>query len=260
MTEPLEQKVSTSSSGAGRSLSRALVFGVVGLIAAALAYVAISGIGYVFRLPPEIAALGIGAIPGQEDQNKIAAANRVIEYKHFALWLGAGGAILGALLCLAQSASRGGVASKRGLLAVVVGAVTGGVFGAIAGLLAVFMDVTLRNNLEPGLLGPTDTKIMMMHAMTWLILGAGIGLGCALASANGGRELVGTAIGAGFAGLLGGVLFPFLVSILDPLADPSLPMPQGMFGRALWIALPFVLIGLVVGRRQASVASPPAVA
>jgi hypothetical protein len=254
MTAQPQEPVSTPSNAAGgSSLGRALVFGVVGLIAAVLVTLAIKGIGDVFRLPKEIAALGIGGIPGAEDQAKIAAGNLVVKYKHFALWMGAGGAILGALLCLAQSLTRGRAESRSGLITGIVGAVIGGIFGSAAGLLAVYVDITLRNNPAPGTMSVSDTKIMMMHALTWLVLGIGIGLACALATRSR-RDIVGSVLGACFAGALGGVLFPFLVGIIDPIADPSLPMPEGTFGRVFWMALPFTLMGLVIGRRKTSAA------
>jgi hypothetical protein len=255
--QPEQQALTPSSTPGGPSLGRALAFGVVGLIAAGLATVAIKQIGDVFRLPKEIAALGMGAIPGAEDQAKIAAGNLVIKYKHFALWMGAGGAILGALLCLAQSLARGRAEPKSGIFGAVIGgiigAVVGGIFGAAAGPLAVYVDVTLRNNPEPGMMTVSDTKVMMMHALTWLVLGFGIGLACALATRSR-RDIAGSVLVACFAGALGGVLFPFLVGIIDPIADPTLPMPEGMFVRVLWMALPFTLIGLVIGRRKTSTA------
>jgi hypothetical protein len=135
-----------------------------------------------------------------------------------------------------------------------VGAVVGGLFGAMSGPLSVYVELTLRKNPEPGQLGISDTKIMLMHALTWAVLGIGIGLASAVAAAGKGRDIAANILSAGFAGMLGGVLFPFLVSMIDPLADPSLPLPEGTFGRIFWMALPFALMGLVIGRRKSSTA------
>ena len=68
--------------GRPSALARTLLFAVVGIVAGLLGVFAIHGIGEVFRLPKELAALGIGGIPGPEAQAKIVAGNAVLKYKH----------------------------------------------------------------------------------------------------------------------------------------------------------------------------------
>lgn len=250
--QPHEQGTTPSNAG-GPSFGRAILFGIVGVLAAVVTHFAIGRIGEVFRVPKEITALSVG-IPGAADQAKIAAANLDKQYKDYAVWFAAGGAILGVLICLAQVVTRGRSSVISLLVALVVGAVVGGLFGAMSGPLSVYVELTLRKNPEPGQIGISDTKIMLMHALTWAVFGVGIGLAAAVAAAGKGRDILGSVVSASFAGLLGGVLFPFLVSLIDPLADPSLPLPEGTFGRIFWMALPFALMGLVIGRRKSSAA------
>jgi hypothetical protein len=262
MTTPSEQPASPAPPAAtaqtaapaptsGQSLGRALILAVLGLVAAVVIHSAIAAMGQIFHLPPELAALGVGGPPGPEDQRRLGAANLVLRYKHFAVWMGLAGAIIGALYsgilaCLVRR-DRG----RAIPFSIVIGALVGGAVGATAGPLAVYVDEYLRNNLAVGQLVVPETKIMMMHAATWGVFGAGIGLATALAvSRKKGRDVPAATIGGAIAGVLGGVLFPFVTGAIAPLADVSLPIPEEPKIRVLWLALPLAIIGLVLGRKR----------
>jgi hypothetical protein len=228
--------------------ARTLVVAVAGLCGAAIAGAAIAGIGEVFILPPELAALGVGGIPGAADQQRIAAGNAVVFYKHSALWVATAGAILGGLFGLVLGLFR------RSATALVVGTLAGtllgGAFGACAGPLAVYLDRFLRANLPSGQLAVSDSGLMLMHAAPWLVVGLGCGLGAGLgAFGKRGRTAAGTMLVAGVAGLLGGAVYPIVAGMVLPLADPSLPIPEESGSRLLWLGLPAVLMGLSLGRK-----------
>jgi hypothetical protein len=221
---------------------------LVGALGAVLAWLAIGAIGEVFRLPPELARLGMGGIPGPDAQRRIGAGNLVLYYKHSALWLAVVGGILGALFGLTLGLLRR--SGKSVLLGVVAGALCGNIFGACAGPLAVYIDQRLQAAVPAGKLTVPEEMRILMHAATWLVLGLGIGLGTGLAApVQRGRAAVTALLLGAVAGLLGGVLYPVIAGIALPLANISLPIPEADSSRLLWLGLPSVLIGLALGRK-----------
>lgn len=249
--EPRAASVAASESSRGprgTAFARALVLGAVGLAAAGLAHLAISGIGEVFQLPPELAALGVGGPPGPEDQQRISAANLVNRYWHSAFWVGATGAIFAGVFGLTLGMFR---RSRSSILAGLTGGVVlGGLFGAAAGLLAVYIDRLLQTNVPEGQLTVPEHMLFVLHAATWTLVGLGIGLGTGLGAAtNRWRTAAASMLVAGAAGLLGGVLYPILAGVALPLADTSKAVPEEIWNRLLWLGLPSVLIGLALGRK-----------
>lgn len=246
--------VETPSAGAPQETSRsavcvrALILAAIGLVAGAVAAKSITAIGDVFSLPEELAALGRGAIPGAEDQRRIAAGNAVLQSRHMALWLGTAAAILGGSFGLTLGLfRRSGAALLRGLT---LGAALAGVCGAGAGLLAVSMDRWHHAHLPKGELAVSDVRIMLMHGVAWFVIGAGCGLGAGLGAVTGrGRTACGGMFVVALAGALGGAIYPVLAGLALPLADPSLPLPDVGTARLLWFCLPAALMGLVLGRK-----------
>jgi hypothetical protein len=210
-----------------------------------VSWAAIEKIGEVFQLPPEIARLGIGGIPGMEDQKKIAAGNLVLFYKHAALWLGTTGVLVAGLSGLALGLIRR--SRKAILMATVGGVVFGGALGAAAGGLAVYIDQQFAAGLKQGPLTISEQQMMLMHGTTWLLVGLGVGLGTSLGTPW--KRAAGSILISGTAGALGGALYPIVASVTMPLVDASWPIPAGDANRLLWLGLPCTIIGLAIGRR-----------
>lgn len=257
MKQP-DNRESTASSGPsvgasesprpGLVLVRSAVLAIVALLAAGLAYLAIGGIGEVFRLPPELAKLGAGGPPPPEDQARLSAGNLVLRYKHSALWLAATGAILGGLFGLTLGAFRRSRISWIAGLA--GGLVFGTLLGAVGGLLAVYIDRLLQTNMPQGELTAPEHMVIAMHAATWTVIGLGLGLGTGLGvPIRRARSAAMAMLVAGLAGTVGGGLYVLLAGFALPLADASQPVPGGDWNRLLWLGLPSLLIGLALGRR-----------
>jgi hypothetical protein len=226
-----------------------IALGVVGALAAFIAHSAISRMANVFELPTELAALGRGQIPGPEDQRRIMAGQLVVFAKHSALWLGTAGLLLGGAIGLVLGLFRRSAGSVwRGAIG---GALVGGLFGSAAGPLAVYLERHMTSRLASNQSGLSDHQLLLMHASTWLVVGLGVGLGVGCgARERRGRSAAAAMFTAGVAGLIGGVLYLFLAGVAVPLADPSVPVPEGGMNRLLWLGLPSVLIGLTLGRRS----------
>ena len=233
------------------SSGRILLFGVVGIVAGLLGVFVIHGIGEVFRLPNEIMALGIGAIPGPEAQAKIIAGNAVLKYKHYALWFGVVGAMWAGLfgLIASRSGSSGNRLPSR-VLAIVKAVVLGGVFGALGGLISNFSDIQIHENIPAGQLSAPEHWIFVLHGITWLVVGTGVGLGAATGSAgNRCADIIRCSIVTASAGTLGGILYPLLAAFILPAVDVTIPIPDDTSARLLWMELPALLIGLALGRQ-----------
>ena len=241
--------------GRRSSFGRILLFGVAGILAGLLGVVAIHAIGEVFRLPKELVALGIGGIPGPEAQAKIIAGNAVLKYKHYALWFGVVGAMWAGLfgLIASRSGSSGNRLPSR-VMVIVKAVVIGGVMGALGGLLSNFGDIQIQENTPAGQLSAPEHWIFILHGITWLVVGAGVGLGAGTASA-GTRfsDIILCSIVTASAGMLGGILYPLLAAFILPAADVTMPIPDDTSARLLWMELPALLIGLALGRQAYTV-------
>jgi hypothetical protein len=117
--------------------------------------------------------------------------------------------------------------------------------------LAVYFEKHMASRLASNQSGLSDHQLLLMHASTWLVVGLGVGLGVGCgARERRGRSAAAAMFTAGVAGLIGGVLYLFLAGVAVPLADPSVPVPEGGLNRLLWLGLPSILIGLTLGRRS----------
>lgn len=237
-----------SAQGSGMTALRVIVVAAVGLAAAAAASVLIGRMGEVFVLPTELVNLGIGQIPGAEDQRRITAGNEVLKYKNSALWIAVAGLIIGGAVGAAIGMFR---RTRRAVLYGLAGGASGGaVFGALAGPAGVYLDAANQAGLSSGALAISDGQMMMMHGTVWMLVGIGCAAGAALsAPERSGRSIALAVLIAGVAGALGGLLYPVAAGLMLPLADPSVPIPRELNERLVWSGLPAMMIGLALGRR-----------
>jgi hypothetical protein len=90
----------------------------------------------------------------------------------------------------------------------------------------------------------------LLHAATWLVVGAGVGIGVGLgAPARRVRHAAMSMLLCAIAGMMGGTLYLVLAGIVVPLADTTVLIPTGASERLLWLALPSSIMGLVLGRK-----------
>lgn len=232
----------------GAVLASTLALAATGAVGAVIAWLAMNEIGEIFRLPPELAQLGAGQIPSFEDQQRLAAGDRVLQYQHAALWLGVCGAILGGLFGSVLGLFRSTrTVPLRGLGA---GVLLGGIFGAGAGPLAVYIDEVLHDQFGTNGIKAAEHWVILMHAGIGLVIGIGIGIGTSFGVPGvGGKTISVSVLTAGLAGFLGGALYPVLTGLAMPMADATQSIPDADWSRLLWLGLPSVLIGLALGRK-----------
>lgn len=233
-----------SSGSTERPVARLFVMIVVGVVASLISFFAVGAIGTVY--PTAIELMNLGAAPTDEERATAMAAQLAVNQGNAQIQLGAIGAILGAIIPLALGWLRG--AKAKTAIGVITGIVVAGGLGYLAGNRAVGWNDGFTANLI-GNKSDYELDFMTMHAVTWALIGLGVGLGCALGSpvVNGKSVCVSIAI-AGIMGALGGALFPLGVAVVAPLADSSLPIPAEGMGRQLWIGLGAVLMSIGVSR------------
>ena len=74
---------------------------------------------------------------------------------------------------------------KRKKIGVIVKAmVLGGAIGALGGLISNFSDIQIHNNIPVGQLSVPEHWTFVLHGITWLVVGAGVGLGAGCAGIN----------------------------------------------------------------------------
>ena len=245
--EQLPVDPANSAPGKG-GLARVLLGGVTGLAGAFAAWKSIGLIGQVAALPPDLSSLAFASAPSPEDLLKVPAATLKVNQQNAAVWLGVSGAILGCLLgLLVYLAQRSAGAFLKLLF---IPTICGAVAGAAAGAAAVYINHVARQNMNSGATSPSEQITLVMHSVTWLTLGLGVGFGIALSR----RPVVGNrfepAIFTGIAGMAGGCLYPIVAGLFFVAVNSSSPIPylEPAAGRILWLSLPSVLMGLAVGR------------
>ena len=212
------------------------------ILATLLSYTALSSIGTVYPTPPEV--LSLGATPTPEERVTASAAQLVVDLDNASIWLAVIGAIFGAILPLIACLVRH--SGKRTLIGVVAGILLGGGMGYLAGRTA----VSTHDSIAPGV---AESTYMMMHALTWAIVGLAIGLACEL-----GNRLITARSAAGaltVGGIMGGVagaIFPFVNAIAAPLLDSSLPVPALGTGMIVFIGVGALMISIGVDQATTS--------
>ena len=84
----------------------------------------------------------------------------------------------------------------------------------------------------------------------WLICGIGVGSGIALGGPIPWKARLESTVIVGLVGMVGGCLFPIVAGIFFPAVNSTGPIPlvDPIAGRILWLSLPAVLMGLVIGK------------
>ena len=232
----------------GKLITRLVLGSLCGLLGALVSWKVIEAIGEVFELPPDLAAMGFGSVPSPENQARLASATLGMNLKNAAIWMGAAGAILGAafgvMVCVSK---KPGSASIRMLFATVL---SGALLGVVSGTAGIWIQTLARQNMEPGATSPPEQMVLLMHSVMWLICGIGVGSGIALGGTMAWRTRLESTVVIGLVGMVGGCLFPIVAGILFPAVNSTGPIPlvDPIAGRILWLSLPAVLMGLVIGK------------
>jgi hypothetical protein len=209
------------------------------VIAAGLGYAVASGVGNVYPTPPEL--LNLGAAPTDEERAIAMAAKLKADQANAMIMLGIVGAVWGTIL----SACAGWLRSvgKRTFIACLTTAAVAGGLGVVAGNVVLTYHGSISMSLFTNPDG-AEQKVMMMHGLTWALIGLGLGLGCSIASTNINAKsvCVSTLVG-GIMGGLAGIMFPFAIALAAPLIDASLPIPPAGMAQIIWIGLASLFVG-----------------
>jgi hypothetical protein len=215
---------------------------LVAALAAGVSVAAIEAVGERFELPDKFARIAGGNL-SNEDQLALDTARTEVAQRNAAVWLGLTGGLAGALF----ATTLGGFhrAGSRVILGVIGGAVLAGGLGALAGFQCVGLFESQR--AQQNVLG--EEQIMMLHGLTWGLVGLGLGAGAGLSRPHlKMNTLVMSILVAGLLGGLGGVAFPIVCGMVAPLVNVALPLPEAGTGRLIWIGLPLLLAGLGLSR------------
>lgn len=217
---------------------------LVSVVATAVCYFVVAGIGEVYPPPPEL--LNLGGRPSAADFAAARSAQRIANSGNAMVWLGSCGALLGGILSLSNGVlQRAGAKTAIGAVA---GMIAGGGLGALSGKLAIAYHGSVMSTLL-GATSGSDQKFMMMHGMTWGLIGIGCGIGCGLSHRTIEPKSVITAIVvAGVMGCVAGGVYPIVVGVVAPLASSASPIAASGIARIAWIGLASFLIALGIGR------------
>lgn len=221
-----------------RAASWQLICGAAVAAVAGWALLQVEAVNEWFEIPEELQKI---YQPNAEQAQRIVAATRVAEYKNSAWVVGLLGALIGAVLGLVSAVpTRSAVKAALGLLC---GTLSGALLGAVGGALG----IALGEQLTGGWPVEGIVPAAVMHSVFWALAGCGIGLGVGLPTRSG--AFIGRAALAGFgAGLVGGLLYVPLASVLFPVVNSELPFPNGQWNRLFWVALPTLLVAAAVSR------------
>lgn len=223
---------------------RFLVIIAAGVLATGSCYVAVNSIGLIYPTPSEL--LNLGATPTAEERAVAMAAKLGADRGNAMVALGTSGAILGGILALTLGYLRR--AGRQTVIGTVAGILLGGGMGCLAGCLSISYNAALNATLE-GSTTNAEHQFMLMHGMTWGLIGLGIGVACGFRSVPMQlKSVIASMIVAGVAGSLAGVTFPLIVAIAAPLVDSSLPIPDAGLGRVIWMGLASLFMGMGLSR------------
>jgi hypothetical protein len=191
----------------------------------------------------------IVAMGGPESQvRKLMAEQARVDRRNATINLAVVGGLLAAALALATPGC------CAGWLRMIVALPWGALVGAATGLAGIQIYLRL---VPPEIQAqPTVTDAVKVQAILFALLGAGIGLmiGTFLRSVKG--FIVGVAATA-LAGLLGGIAYPILATVLMPSHSSEGLMPSSSAMRLLWLGVPCAFMGFLVPLIT-SQESPPA--
>jgi hypothetical protein len=227
------------------------VFGMIlaAVVATAVCYTAVAGVGEVYPTPPEV--LSLGGRPTEAELAAASTAQRAADTGNAMVCLGVCGAILGGVLSL--SIGRLKRAGSKAAIGVVVGILAGAGLGLLSGKLAVSyhasVTATLHDENSQGANSNSEQQSMMMHGMTWGLIGVGVGLGCGLSHRTiDAKQVILLIIVAGTMGCVAGGVYPIVAGVADPLASSAIPIAPTGLARAIWIGLASLLMAIGVGR------------
>jgi len=139
-------------------------------------------------------------------------------------------------------------AGAKAAIGALSGIIAGGGLGVLSGKLA----VSYHASVSATLLGATsnaEQQFMMMHGMTWGLIGLGVGLGCGLSRRTlDPKQIILLIIVAGTMGCVAGGVYPIIVGVAAPLASSAIPVAPVGVARAIWMGLASLLIAIGVGR------------
>lgn len=218
------------------------------LLATGVCYFALGAVGIAYPTPPEV--LNLGAMPTPEERATADAAKLVADSGNAMTSLGYTGAIIGAVLALISGLLRR--SGLRVVLSAIAGLVLGGGMGCLAGKMAVQTHAKITREMVTGTSG-AETKFMMMHGLTWLLVGLAVGLACELGNRTMTlKSIVVALLVGGTMGGVAGIGFPLTVAIAAPLLDSSFPVPALGTGMVVFVGLGATLISIGVDRATTS--------
>lgn len=224
---------------------------VAGAVAAAICVFAISSVGDIYPIPQEV--LNLGAAPTEAERAAAGQAQRAVDTGNAMVWLGMTGAILGGVLALST-----GLLHRAGMktaLGTAVGILAGAGFGLLSGKLAVAHFASIKATLL-GATSNAEQQFMMMHGMTWGLIGFGVGLGCGLSRDTiDVRSIVTSIVVAGILGGVAGGVFPIVLGVAAPLVTSAAPIAAPGIAQSIWIGLAAVLMGGGLGRTSLAMPS-----
>ncbi len=216
---------------------------VAGAVATGISYAAVASVGELYQIPQELLILGM---PSAEELDAIAAAGVVADTGNAMTWLAITGAIFGGVLALVSGLlRRAGKGIAIGMVAAILAA---GGLGYLSGNLAVSSFEAARLPSSTNALSP-EHRTMLMHGITWGLIGLGVGLGCGLARPKiQAKPAVVSVIVAAVMGCVAGGIFPITLGIAAPLESSVDPVPISEVGQIVWMGLASVLIAAGLGR------------
>ncbi len=215
-------KVETSR----RTLAVVLVMALIGAAAGGAGLYVTETYSEHFEIPEELK--GLTANLSEEQTQKIDAASLKAEFQNTTLVMG-----------LFGLAHRGPVGVGHRLDRALGGEVASGtiarrVIGSAAGAGAGYAGLWLSGWLESSTQWDITLRTCVTHAAVWSIIGVGVGLAAGLLVAprlKSTFKAIGALIGAG---IVAGMLYPFLAAVLLPSGNPDRTIPEGLANRAFW--------------------------
>ncbi len=158
-------------------------------------------------------------------------------------------AVVGGIGCTAFGAAGAVAARRRASLmqVVLVSLLLGHLYGIAAGVIGIAIDyliwtlhIALNEQLDAVALWHMH-RGMLVHAVSWTVLGVGIGISTGFAW--GSRAMIRRGLGGAVTGaVVAAVLYPLIGGALFPLEQTDTSIPTGGWNQLLWVALPIVLI------------------
>lgn len=213
-------------------------------VATGISYAAVTSVRELYQVPQEL--LAPTGMPSPEELDAIAAAQVVDDTRNAIAWMGITGAILGGMLTLVSGLlRRAGKGIAIGMVAAILAA---GGLSYLSGNLAVSRFEASKVPANDNALSP-EHNTMIMHGISWGLIGLGVGVGCGLARPKiEARPVLVSVLVAGVMGCVAGGVFPIVLGVAAPLESSINPVPISEVGRMVWMGLSSLLIAAGLGR------------